>query len=359
MTLGTDRLILRNSPPLAEATVSAGFVRALADFAVSRGAARPALLAASDVDPEILDDQDNRLPFARYVALMAAAKAQTGDPALALHFGEAVEVTQFSIAGLIAEASATMTEAFTQLNRYVRLIVEVDGLADGDRFQIRFERGGAWVVDTRRDPGAFPELTENAFAHLVCGTRKFGTTPLVTAVEVTHPDPGYRGEYERILGAPVAFDAAWNAMRVDPDWATHQDARLPRYAFGVLSQRGDALLAELEASKTARGRVERLLMPMLHTGDASADAVAAGLGVSRQTLWRRLRAEGVTFEAVLDALRHRLAVDYLTARKVSVNETAYLVGFSEPAAFSHAFKRWTGMSPRAWRAKGNSLPPSP
>jgi AraC-like DNA-binding protein len=335
---------------MPEPTVSAGFVRALVDFAVTRGADRAALLAAAAIDPASLDDQDNRLPFARYVALMTEAKALTGDAALALHYGEAIEVAQFSIVGLIGEAAATMAEAFQQLNRYVRLIVEVEGAFDGDRFQVRFERGGVWVVDMRRDPNAFPELTESAFAHLVCGTRKFGRTPLVMAVEVTHPDPGYRGEYERILGAPVAFEAAWNAMRVDPEWATHQVARLPRYAFGVLSQRGDALLAELEASKSMRGRVEGLLLPMLHTGEASADAVAARLGVSRQTLWRRLRAEDVAFETVLDALRHRLAVDYLTARKVSVNETAYLVGFSEPAAFSRAFKRWTGVSPRAFAA---------
>ena len=79
------------------------------------------------------------------------------------------------------------------------------------------------------------------------------------------------------------------------------------------------------------------------------DMVASKLGLSRQTLFRKLKAEGVTFEKVLDELRHRLAVSYLSGRKVSVNETAYLVGFSDPAAFSRAFKRWTGASPRTAR----------
>jgi AraC-like DNA-binding protein len=110
------------------------------------------------------------------------------------------------------------------------------------------------------------------------------------------------------------------------------------------------LLKALESSKSVRGRVESLLMPVLHTGNASMDAVASQLGISRQTLFRKLKAEGVTFAAVLDELRHRMAADYLGARKVSVNETAYLVGFSEPAAFSRAFKRWTGCSPGAMRA---------
>ena len=79
--------------------------------------------------------------------------------------------------------------------------------------------------------------------------------------------------------------------------------------------------------------------------------IARKLGLSRQTLFRRLKAEGVTFEKVLDELRHNMAVHYLSEKKASVNETAYLVGFSDPAAFSRAFKRWTGSSPRMMRLK--------
>jgi AraC-like DNA-binding protein len=81
------------------------------------------------------------------------------------------------------------------------------------------------------------------------------------------------------------------------------------------------------------------------------DIIAKKLGFSRQTLFRRLKVEGATFEKVLDELRHMLALHYLSGEKVSVNETAYLLGFSEPAAFSCAFKRWTGFSPRTMRLK--------
>ena len=87
-------------------------------------------------------------------------------------------------------------------------------------------------------------------------------------------------------------------------------------------------------------------MPILHTGDIGRDAIADMMGVSCWTLSRKLKAEGATYEQVLDDLRHKMALHYLNGKKVSVNETAYLVGFSEPAAFSRAFKRWTGVSPR-------------
>jgi AraC-like DNA-binding protein len=254
-----------------------------------------------------------------------------------------------SIVGLIGQASATALEAFQQLNRYVRLIVETENQDGGDRFRIQPRDGGFWLVDARTNPNAFPELTESAFAQLVCGPRRFGPGPKLLAAHFTHADPGYASEYERILRCPVTFGADWNAMRMDPAWAAAQVQRLPRYAFGVLAEHADALLADLESSKSVRGRVESLLMPVLHKGEASMDAVAGQLALSRQTLFRQLKAEGVTFEQVLDELRLRLALDYLRARKVSVNETAYLVGFSEPAAFSRAFKRWTGASPRDWR----------
>ncbi|MEQ1493850.1 MAG: helix-turn-helix transcriptional regulator, partial [Terricaulis sp.] len=148
---------------------------------------------------------------------------------------------------------------------------------------------------------------------------------------------------------PVTFSSHWNAIRSDPSWERVQIQPDNRYVFGVLTDRGDALLKELEDSKTVRGTVEALIMPILHTGEVSVETIAAKLNTSRQTLYRQLKDEDATFEQVLDDLRHRMALDYIAARKVSVNETAYLVGFSDPASFSRAFKRWTGKSPREYR----------
>jgi AraC-like DNA-binding protein len=343
---------LEEAVAMAEPTVGAGYARGLLEFAAAKGASRAALFDKSGIQPAALQDQDARIPFRKYVALMRAAKALTGDSALALHYGEAVDIAEVSIIGLIGQASETMTEAFAQLNRYVRLIVETDNEGAGDRFRIAVDRGGLWMLDNRTNADDFPELTESAFAQLVCGPRRFDETPFVKAVHVTHAAPPHVAEYERIFRASIVFGSDRNGFLIDQTWASHRVARLPRYVFGVLTEHADELLKSLEGSKSVRGRVESLLIPVLHTGNASMDVVAGKLGVSRQTLFRKLKAEGVTFERVLNELRHRMATDYLGARKVSVNETAYLVGFSEPAAFSRAFKRWTGSSPRAMRAAG-------
>jgi AraC-like DNA-binding protein len=297
-----------------------------------------------------LEDQDNRIGFTRYIDLMRAAKTACNDPALALHFGETSDFAKMSIVGLIGLASETMAEAFAQLNRYGRLVVEFDG--GPDRFKMIPGREGMWMVDTRENPNEFYELTESTFARMICGPRVFGIMQLAQAVHVTHKAPGYAAEYERVYGAPVTFGSDRNAILLDESLGTHRIQVAPRYAFGILSEHADALLKSLENSKSTRGRVEALLMPVLHTGDANIDAVASKLGLSRQTLFRKLKTEGTTFEKVLDALRHKLAVDYLRGEKTSVNETAYLVGFSDPSAFSRAFKRWTGKSPRAMRRAG-------
>jgi AraC-like DNA-binding protein len=126
------------------------------------------------------------------------------------------------------------------------------------------------------------------------------------------------------------------------------------YVAEVLTARAEELLDKLESSKSVKARVESLLMESLKGGDVSMNAVASKLGLSRQTLFRRLKAEDTTFERVLDELRHRLAIHYLDEGRMSVNQTAYLVGFSDPAAFSRAFKRWMGSSPRAYLSRSAS-----
>src|ERR1700710_1699574 len=126
----------------AERTVGAGFARGLLEFAVSKGANQAALLAQSGIDPAQCLDQDARIPFFRYVALMRAAKALSGDSALGLHYGEGVDIATVSVTGLIGQASETMGEAFVQLNRYVRLVVETDNEGDGDRFGMVFDGAG-------------------------------------------------------------------------------------------------------------------------------------------------------------------------------------------------------------------------
>lgn len=96
--------------------------------------------------------------------------------------------------------------------------------------------------------------------------------------------------------------------------------------------------------------VEGHLAPLLAGGSPRMEEVARELGYGRQTLYRRLKGEGVTFEQLLDRVRHRAALRMIREERLSVKEAAFRLGFSDPAAFSRAFKRWTGASPGAMRS---------
>jgi AraC-like DNA-binding protein len=330
---------------MSEPSIAAGNARALMEFAVVKGASRESLAERSGIDTAKLQDQDNRIPFAKYVALMRAAKELCNDPALALRFGEEVDFAEMSVVGLIGRASETMVDGFVQFNRYARLVV--DEGSGADRFVLSRDSGQLWVVDTRPNPDDFPEFIESSFARMVCTSRRwFPEAEFIKAVHVTHPAPAYRAEYDRIFRMPVVFESDRNALLTDEAWLTHKNPHASRYVFGILSKHAEELLKRLEQTTSTRARVESLLVPVLHTGKANMNTIAGKLGLSRQTLFRRLKEEGTTFEKVLDELRHKLALHYLRGGKVSVNETAYLVGFSDPTAFSRAFKRWTGSSPR-------------
>lgn len=330
-------------------TVSAGLVSGLVSFAARHGIDPNALLRQAEIEPDVLDDPDNRAPLTAFIAAMRSAKALTGDAAFALHYAEAVGMREISIVGLIMEASATVGEAYTQMRRYGRLAMEVDVATDGPRFELVPRDDKIFLVDRFRMPEDFPELTEVAFTWLICGPRRYMDRSPVLSVHLSYAAPAHSQEYERIFQCPVTFSAPWSALEMHPQSFSWQVAQNPTYVFGLLTERAESLLDIVEPARPVSSHLQSLLLTVLHHGGVRVDDLAAQMGFSRQTLFRRLRHEGTTYAEVLDQLRRRLALRYLRGGKASVNETAYLVGFSDAAAFSRAFKRWTGQTPRAFR----------
>lgn len=336
-------------------TVAAGYPKALLDFAVSKGADRQVLIERSHICLDDLQDQDNRIPLAKYLALLNAGIELCNEPALSLLFGEAVKLQDISLVGLIGVAFDNVESVRRQVNRYAPLTLDADDGGTADAIEFVRENGDVWMKFTGHIYVDNPLLIESGFARNVCGARalagsmpNFANLKFPKAIRFTHAEPSYRAEYDRIFGVPLFFGSHMNAFLIDEAFLNMRLPRTNPYLAEIMSARAEELLKSLETSKTTRGRVENLLVPVLHTGEATVEMIASKLGLSRQTLFRKLKTEGVTFEQVLDELRHQLALYYLNGKKVSVNQTAYLVGFSEPASFSRAFKRWTGSSPRTY-----------
>jgi len=342
------------------ATISAGYPRTMLDFAVSKGASRQQLLERCRLTEGELADQDQHVPVERYLALIEEAAALTGEPAIALQFGEAVRMQDISIVGLICEACETTLEVGAQLNRYASLVADEGNADPATLMRAQWTDEGVWIEFPSDLVANNARIAEAELARLVWNARvMFANSPEFQqldwprAVHFRHAEPSYRAEYDRIFRAPIVFGSDCNALLVDPRFPQLKQPPVNRYVFGLLSERADVLLKRAQNARTVRGRVESLLMQRMHTGEVGIDAIAAQLAMSRGALYRKLKLEGVTFDRLLEELRQKLALHYLDGGKVSVSQTAYLLGFSDPAAFSRAFKRWTGSSPRRRAGRGH------
>lgn len=347
---GRIRILTPEDKRMSDQTMAAGFASAFLDYAVAEGAPRAGLLATAQISEDDLADQDTRIRVAAYQSLIAAGIEAVGDTSLLLRHVLETRLETMSIVGQIVHASTSFPHSLGQLNRYARLMADVSIPGGRDRFEIARESDGVWLIDHRPCDGSWL-ATEASFARFISEFRRSAPEhPFEQALEVTYAPPPHANRYPDLFRVPVTFRAARNALRINPVWLDEDFDGGKEYVFGVFTRHADGLMQDLAQNDSLRAAVEARMLADLHEGTLSMDRIARDLGMSRQTLYRRLKDEGVTFAEVHDDLRRRMAMDYLSARKVSVGETAYLLGFSEASAFVRAFRRWTGTSPTAWLA---------
>jgi AraC-like DNA-binding protein len=170
---------------------------------------------------------------------------------------------------------------------------------------------------------------------------------------IGHYRSGANSEMARFAGTKVEFGADKDEFALNADARelplihadTHLNDLLLKYCEAALAnRRGDV--------SQLRTRVENAISSLLPHGRVLVEDVARGLGMSKRTLARRLSDEGLNFTEIFQQLRRDLAVRYLDDRKLHVSKIAWLLGFHEVSAFTHAFKRWTGKTPREMRTAG-------
>jgi AraC-like DNA-binding protein len=117
----------------------------------------------------------------------------------------------------------------------------------------------------------------------------------------------------------------------------------------MLEIQANEILARLPARTGLAFDVQRELARRVAKDDTRLEAVARQLAISARTLQRRLAAEGVSYQELLEDARKEAAGRSISESTIAICEVAYLVGYSEPAPFHRAFKRWYGMSPEVFR----------
>ena len=160
-------------------------------------------------------------------------------------------------------------------------------------------------------------------------------------------------EMARFVGTKVEFGADKDEFALNVDARELPLIHSDTYLNDLLVKNCEAALANRRVDTTQlRTRVENAIASVLPHGRVLVEDVARGLGMSKRTLARRLSDEGLNFTEILQQLRHDLAVRYLDDRKMHVSKIAWLLGFHEVSAFTHAFNCWTGKTPRQMRTAG-------
>jgi AraC-like DNA-binding protein len=157
--------------------------------------------------------------------------------------------------------------------------------------------------------------------------------------------------FARVLGCEVNGEATWNGLIVPiASWRLplrRRDSLLRR----LLETQADQILERLPQRSGVAEQVQRTLAADLSAEATRIDIFARQLAMSGRTLQRRLTDEGVSFQQLLDAARKEAAGRYLVESTLAIGEVAYLVGYSEPAPFHRAFKRWYRMTPETFRRR--------
>lgn len=312
----------------------------------ARGIDGVTLARDAGITPEQLADPDQRVPLDASSRLWAAAVTVTDDPAFGLEVARHVLPTTFHALGQAFLASATLRDALGRTARYCRVTADVADVSveevAGDVVLVI-----GWRAGTERPAH---EALDAVLSAIVGGARfLLGRELAPRSLALERPSPGAAAEdrFQRVFRCPITFGAptirlAFATSDADRPMPGGNEA-LARTIDGVLS----TYLAGLDGASVAE-RVRQAVVPLLASGEPRIAEVAHELAVSPRSLQRSLGEEGTSYREVLAEVRCELAVEYLRTGS-SVTETTYLLGFSETAAFSRAFKRWTGRVPSGAR----------
>jgi len=164
-------------------------------------------------------------------------------------------------------------------------------------------------------------------------------------ITFTHARNSGLKEIHRILRCPAEFAQTSDSLVLPQSVMALPIASGDSRLLRILEAHADDLLSDRHTAPGLRGQVENQLISLLPSGRVQTAVVAQELGMSTRSFTRHLAEEGTSFGEVLDRLRQRLALRYLEDQRNSLQQIAWLLGYSEIGAFYQAFKRWTGTSP--------------
>jgi AraC-like DNA-binding protein len=339
--------------PLAIPPRTAGaMTRLVCALLRAKGIALAPLVARSGLTEQQIDDRDARIAVKHQIKMLDLAAAALHDDLIGFHLARDSDLREVALLYYVLASSNRLGESLERAERYSSLNNE------GIHLRIRHDDASTVItlsyVDVERRLDRHQMECWLTAVVRVC--RLLTDRQLIPRhVRVDHLRADAPAELKSFFGCNVTFgcdadeivfaENVQNLPVVDGD--PYLNEILVKFCEDAISRRG-------VARNTLRAELEKTIAPLLPHGKAHAGEVARRLGMSRRTLARRLASEGLTFAQLLADLRVDLAKRHLRDGHLPISEIAWLIGYGEASAFTHAFKRATGKTPREFRMRDRS-----
>jgi AraC-like DNA-binding protein len=318
--------------------------RTLVELCSRRGIEAARLLSGSNLAPGVLHSAQARLPFDDMVAVWTAARRETGDDMLGIRVASIVPFGSYGVLDYLPLASADVRSA---LERYAKFYKIAHG---GAELAVE-DHGSSLHLTLHADVPSAHMRDSIAYSFAIVLSRlrsatmqrwtprlvRFGFAPWHTMAGC-----------EEVFGKSVRFDAHEHVIVLDAAVARLELLSADPALCEELEQRAALNLRQLSTDVSTSDAARIAIRQLLRQGP-TIGSVATAIGKSERSLQRALACEATSFRALVAEVRADLAHDLLRQRDCRVAEVAAELGFAEPAAFSRAFRQWTGVYPAQYR----------
>jgi AraC-like DNA-binding protein len=339
------------SPSNASAASNRGVLSAAANgldgFIVQHGGDLDQVFGRAGIDPDQLLHPTLSLPLPNYCKVLEEAARQTGCDNFGLRYGQQFQPQALGLLGYIGLCSATLEDAlknFAQAFPYHQHSTLIQLVDQGDCYRFDYQVRHGAISERRQDA----ELTMGMAMNLVRHVLGADWAPREVAFEHGKPD-GWE-EHRDAFQSDIRFDRGCNSLLIAKRDVIAQ--RMPGSDPVLLMLIKDTIrqLGDNGPAPSVLDQARNAILSVLHLGEPALDDLARRLNLSEWTLQRKLRDQGLSYTQLLDQIRQESAMNHLQQQNVTVTQLASLLGYSETSAFSRAFKRWFGVSPKQWRS---------
>lgn len=332
----------RNYPPYK--------LSVLTEVMGDHGFAKEAVLRGTGLAPRSVDDPKTRTSIGQYLTACGNAVKLTADPSIPLLVGKRMHLSAYGAYGFALLCSGTARESFNLALKYHALAtptLKISWYETADYF--------VWTLPADIPVPASTEVKRFLVAqqlaqHYIHGKEIVGPdcAPLRAALASA---PAGDGEvFERHFECPVSFGQPRNELFYSRSVLDQIPRMTNRVTAALMRENCESLLEKSDELSDVPGEVFRRMME--NPGEfPTMERIASSMGMTPRTLRRRLSANNKSFSDIFDDVRKVLALEYLKATKITVEEVAELLGFADAANFRKSFKRWTGKRPSECRAE--------